>query len=148
MNKKEARDILFTLVYEYEFNPEKTADEIYKAALTEREFENFRYIKKGLSDIIAKKDRLCEIIERYSGDWKVSRIAPVTRAILFVATYDMVCKSTSANIAINEAIELAKKYDDVSASAFINGILNSIGKDADSIKAEKTESEEIAEDNE
>jgi len=55
MNKKEAREILFTLVYEYEFNREKDALEIYEDARTEREFENYRYIKKGLSDIVSKR---------------------------------------------------------------------------------------------
>ena len=135
MNKKEARDILFTLVYEYEFNREKNASEIYEDARAEREFENFRYIKKGLSDIVAKRDVLAGIIEEYSDGWKVSRIAPVTRSILFVAAYDIVIKSTSFGIAINEAVELGKKYDEASAVPFINGILNSIAENLETIKA-------------
>jgi N utilization substance protein B len=139
MNKKEARDILFTLVFEYEFNPEKNAADIYESALEERGFENFRYIKKGLSDIIAKRDFLAEVIEKYSEGWKISRMAPATRSILFVAAYDMILKSTPCGIAINEAVELAKKYDDLSSVAFINGILNSITKDIDSLKEVKEE---------
>ncbi len=135
MNKREAREILFTLVFEYEFNREKNASEIYEDARTEREFENFRYIKKGLSDITCKRDDLARIIEEYSDGWKVSRIAPVTRAILFVAVYDMVLKSTACGIAINEAVELGKKYDEATAVPFINGILNSIADNLDLIKA-------------
>lgn len=134
MNKKEAREILFTLVYEYEFNKEKSASEIYEDARTEREFENYRYIKKGLSDIVEKREVLAEIIEKYSDGWKISRIAPVTRAVLLVAAYDMIFKSTSFGIAINEAVEIGKKYDDTAAVPFINGILNSIAKEIDSIK--------------
>lgn len=139
MNKKEARDILFTLVFEYEFNSEKSAVEIYDNALIERGFENFRYIKKGLSDIVAKRDFLADAIEKYSDGWKISRMAPATRSILFVAAYDMLCKSTACGIAINEAVELAKKYDDPSAVAFVNGILNSIAKNIDSLKEVKEE---------
>lgn len=142
MNKKEARDILFTLIYEYEFNPEKSADDIYKTAIAERGFENFRYIKKGLSDIILKRDSISKIIEDYSEGWKISRIAPVTRSVLFVAFYDMVFKNTSCAVAINEAIELAKKYDDAAAVPFINGILNSVAQNVDSLKAEHISSEE------
>ncbi|MBE6707766.1 MAG: transcription antitermination factor NusB [Ruminococcaceae bacterium] len=138
MNKKEAREILFTLVYEYEFNREKDALEIYEDARTEREFENYRYIKKGLSDIVSKRGVLSDIIEKYSDGWKVSRIAPVTRAVLLVATYDMICKSTSCGIAINEAVEIAKKYDDPAAVPFVNGILNSIAKDTATIKENLT----------
>lgn len=129
MNKKEAREILFTLVYEYEFNREKDALTIYEEARAEREFENFRYIKKGLSDIIEKREELAEIIEKYSDGWKISRIAPVTRAILFVAAYDIAVKGTSAGIAINEAVELGKKYDEAASVPFLNGVLNSIAKD-------------------
>ncbi len=134
MNKKEAREILFTLVYEYEFNREKNALEIYDDARNEREFENYRYIKKGLSTIVSKREFLAELIEKYSDGWKISRIAPVTRAILFVAVYDMICKNTSFGIAINEAVEIGKKYDDPAAVPFVNGILNSISKDIETIK--------------
>jgi len=136
MNKREARDILFTLVYEYEFNREKSAADIYDDAREERGFENFRYIKKGLSDIVLNRDRLSQIIEKYADGWKMSRIAPVTRSILLVAAYDIVYKSVPCGIAINEAVELGKKYDEASAVPFINGILNSISADVDSLKAD------------
>lgn len=135
MKKSEARDILFTLVYESEFNPQLSAAEIYDKARESRGFEPFRYIKKGLSDIVTNRDIIAGIIEKRSNGWKVSRIAPVTRAILFVAVYDIVFKSTAFGIAINEAVELAKKYDDEAAVAFINGVLDSIAKDIESIRA-------------
>lgn len=142
MNKKEARDILFTLVYEYEFNPEKAAEDLYMTALNDRGFENFRYIKKGLSDIISNRESISQIINSHSDTWKTARIAPVTRSILFVAVYDMVYKNTSCGIAINEAVELAKKYDDSAAVPFINGILNSVAGNLDLLKAEYTSAEE------
>lgn len=71
MNKKEAREILVTLVYESEFNREKSAADIYEYALEERGLEPFRYIKKGLSDIIEKRDVLADIIEKRADGWKV-----------------------------------------------------------------------------
>jgi len=50
----------------------------------------------------------------------------------------MICKSTSCGIAINEAVEIAKKYDDPAAVPFVNGILNSIAKDTATIKENLT----------
>lgn len=135
MDKREAREILFTLVYEYEFNPDKSASDIYDNARADRGFENFRYIKKGLVDIIAKRDFLASVVEKYSNNWKITRIAPVTRSLLFVAAYDMVIKTTPVGIAINEVLELAKKYDTEQSVSFINGILNSISDNIDEIKA-------------
>ena len=65
------------------------------------------------------------MIDSLADGWNVDRIAPVTKAILAVALYDIKVKSLAPNIAINEAVELAKKYDADTASAFVNGILNS-----------------------
>lgn len=125
MTKSEARDILFTLVYESEFSPEKSAADIYESAREERGFENYRYIKKGLEYIIAEKAYFEKMIDSLADGWNVDRIAPVTKAILTVALYDIKVKSLAPNIAINEAVELAKKYDADTAPSFVNGILNS-----------------------
>ena len=145
MDKREAREILFTLVYEYEFNTDKSAEEIYDNARNDREFENFRYIKKGLTDIIANKGFLSDVIEKYSSNWKISRIAPVTSSLLYVAIYDMVIKTTPVGIAINEVLELAKKYDTEQSVSFINGILNSISDNMEEIKsARENESEAVS----
>ena len=137
MDKKEAREILFTLVYEYEFNGDKSAADIYDNAREERGFEPFRYIKKGLTDIAQNRDYLANVIEKNAENWSVGRIAPVTRSILFIGAYDMIFKSTPAGIAINEAVELAKKYDEDASASFINGILNSIAQNIDEIKAQR-----------
>lgn len=146
MNKKEAREILVTLVFESEFNRDKSASDIYEYALEERGFEPFRYIKKGLSDIVEKRDVLADIIEGRADGWKVSRMAPMTRSVLLVAAYDMVYKSCPCGVAINEALELAKKYDDDAAPAFINGVLNKIAEELDAIKADIAEKSKSAED--
>lgn len=138
MNKKDAREILVTLVFESEFNRDKSAADIYECAREERGFEPFRYIKKGLSDIIEKRDSLASIIEKRADGWKVSRMAPMTRSVLLVATYDMTYKSCPCGVAINEALELAKKYDADAAPAFINGVLNKIAEDLNEIKWEIT----------
>ena len=141
MNKREAREILFTLVYEYEFNREKSAVEIYNMAREERGFDSFRYIKKGLADIVDKRDYLCGVIEKRSDGWKISRMAPVTRSILMIAVYDMACKNLPCEIAINEAVELAKKYDESASAAFVNGVLNKVSRDLGEIRVENTAQE-------
>lgn len=137
MDKKEAREILFTLVYEYEFNRDRSAADIYDIAREERKFEPFRYIKKGLTDIASNRNYLSDLIEQYAENWSTERIAPVTRSILFIGAYDMIFKSTPASIAINEAVELAKKYDEEASASFVNGILNGIAQNIDTIKAQR-----------
>ena len=147
MTKSEAREILFTLVYESVFSPEKSAADIYENARNERGFENYRYIKKGLEYIVAERTRLEQMIGSLSNGWNADRIAPVTKAILCVALYDIKVKSLAPSIAINEAVELAKKYDADTAPAFVNGILNSaVTADFPSGAEAATDSEEDAPD--
>ena len=134
MTKSEAREILFTLVFEAEFNPEKSASEIYEIAKEERGFENFRYIKKALEYIVANRNELVSMIESHSEEWNFSRMSAATRAVLLIGTYDMKIKNLAPDIAINEAVNLSKKYDEDSAYPFVNGVLNSV-KDAPVLSA-------------
>ena len=57
----------------------------------------------------------------------------VTAAILHLSIYEMLMTDIPAKAAINEAVELAKKYDEGAAPAFINGILNRIARDSGKI---------------
>ena len=61
--------------------------------------------------------------------WSIERIAKIDLAILKLAIYEMVYSKTPYKVVINEAVELAKKYGDDNAKAFINGILASIVKE-------------------
>ena len=62
-------------------------------------------------------------------DWKLERISKTNIAILKLAIYEIKYADTPFKVAINEAVELAKKYGEDSSSAFVNGILASIVKE-------------------
>ena len=62
-------------------------------------------------------------------DWKIERISKVDIAILKLAIYEILYKELAYKIAINEAVELAKKYGEDQSPAFINGILASVLKE-------------------
>ena len=67
---------------------------------------------------------------KFSKGWKLSRLSKVTLAILRLAVYEMLYDKLAYNIVINEAVELAKKYDEEKAPKFVNGILNNIADSA------------------
>ncbi len=69
------------------------------------------------------------LIEEDSKNWKISRLSPVTAAILHLGVYEMLNTDIPPKVAINESVELAKEYDDGSSPAFVNGILNRIARD-------------------
>ena len=72
------------------------------------------------------------LLSKFSNGWKTDRMSRVSRAVLRLGTYEMLyCKDIPANVSLNEAVELAKKFDDPKARAFVNGVLNSIKTELD-----------------
>lgn len=77
--------------------------------------------------VLKNKDRIDEVIERYSSNWKIKRMACVDRNVLRLAVYELLyCADIPAKVTINEAIDIGKKFGTSESGAFINGILDSI----------------------
>ena len=128
MNRTEMREQAFVLLFEKEFFKDKPAheiEEIYSenmAALSD-------YAKEVFENTVFHKDEFDEIIERYSNGWKLNRIPKVNLSILRLALYEIIyVDGVPENVAINEAVELAKKYSGKEDFAFINGILGSYSR--------------------
>ena len=84
----------------------------------------FLEITKGIIPIISELD---EIVERFSDNWKISRMSCVDRNAIRIAVYEMFfCEDVPVKVSINEAINLGKKFDTEESGAFVNGILDSI----------------------
>ena len=80
-----------------------------------------------MGGVVDRKNDLDGIIERYSNNWKMRRMACVDRNVLRLAVYEMLyCTDIPAKVAINEAIDIGKKFGSSESGAFINGILDSI----------------------
>jgi N utilization substance protein B len=80
-----------------------------------------------LSGVIEKRLEIDTVIERFSSNWKMNRMACVDRNIMRIAVYEiMYCQDIPPKVSINEAIDIGKKYGTEDSGAFINGILDSI----------------------
>nr|CBX29534.1 N utilization substance protein B homolog [uncultured Desulfobacterium sp.] len=67
------------------------------------------------------------IIERFSSNWKISRMSCVDRNIMRIAVFELVwCDDIPCKVSINEAIDIGKKYGTDESGPFINGILDSV----------------------
>lgn len=88
------------------------------------------YIKNVVFGVMEKYDELLEIIgENLASGWKFDRISKVARAVLLLAVYEIkFVEDVPEAVAINEAVELAKKYDMPDSSAFVNGVLAGVVK--------------------
>jgi N utilization substance protein B len=85
------------------------------------------YFKRLTEGVVQYKDHIDKVIEQYSSNWKVRRMACVDRNILRLAVFELLyCGDIPAKVSINEAIDIAKKFGSSESGSFINGILDSI----------------------
>lgn len=130
IKRKEAREMLFTLLFETEFKSGDSVDEVYGISAENREIPEDAYIKKSFFEINEKADLLDNVISKYARGWKADRLSKVSRSVIRLAVYEILfCKDIPANVSVSEAVELAKKYGEDKARAFVNGVLSSIVKD-------------------
>ena len=79
--------------------------------------------------VTEKQDDIDRLIESCAENWKMSRMAVVDRNILRLGTCEILyCEDIPTKVAINESIELAKKFGDLESSRFVNGILDQVAK--------------------
>ena len=127
MTRREAREAVFSLLFETEFRSDEDTAEIFATSCEERELIPDEYIKNTYYGIQEHKSELDEKIAAHARGWKTERLTRVSRSILRLAVYEMLyCKEIPTSVSLNEAIELAKKFEDEKARPFINGVLNSI----------------------
>lgn len=127
MNRKQQREAVFHLLFESDFRRDETPEEIFAVWCEENGEPESGYIKDAYFGVHRNMDQIDATIERHSNGWRIGRLARVSRAIIRLCTYEMIFDSDVPNaVAINEAIELSKKYDDDKARSFINGVLGGI----------------------
>ena len=132
MNRTAMRELAFKLVYEIEVQKEESEEEL-KIFLENNNItdENvINYLQDTVNGIKEHSSEIDELISRNLKDnWSLNRISKINLSLIKLAIYEMLYKNIPYKVAINEVVELAKKYADDSAPVFINGSLASIVKE-------------------
>ena len=120
------REQALCLLYSYTFNKDDPElDAFYENALTLNGYEDSAYLRTVFYGVVNNADKLDAIIAKYAIGWKLERIARISLTLMRICLFEAEnLEDVPASVAINEAVELAKKYDTDEAPAFINGILN------------------------
>lgn len=138
MDRTEAREVAFKALYQLEFTPIDEED-FYETLSIENAIEEdtkvqqrrLTYIENAVKGTRKYLNEIDEIIKPYlKKGWTLERLSTADRNIIRLAVYEMQFAEDklSMAIAINEAVKLAKKYGADGSSRFVNGVLNSIGK--------------------
>ena len=126
MHRRDARELVLHVLYEREF-----VDTAIAEMISDLEPEDQgQYVEETLRGVVDRLGGLDEMIERYAVGWHVERLAVLDRNILRLGLYELLYSpDIPAEVAINEAVELSKKYGTENAQSFINGILDRVWKD-------------------
>ena len=144
MTRHDAREISLHIIFAMDYF-DGSLEQLCDRYLSEQNFSRFAedcgiygekvsqkqrdYITEVVGGVYTHRAELDAFIEKYAVGWTISRLSKITCAILRLAFFECIYMSdVPTSAAINEAVELAKKYDDEQAAGFINGILGSFAR--------------------
>lgn len=130
MTRRESREQAVCCLYEYEVQPEKTVAEIAEAAAEQRGQAFSPFAWQIAETAVANLQEIDALIADASDNWRFGRIGKVSLAILRIAVCELcfLPERTPDEIAVNEALELARLFDTDKAIPYINGVLAKVIK--------------------
>lgn len=128
MTRRESRICVFELLYETDFHKDEDPAEIYERSLSARDVKGSEFAKQLFILCVEKLAEIDDIISESAENWKLSRMSAVTKSLLRIAVGEMLYTDVPPKACINEAVEIAKLYDEGKAPRFINGVLNKIAR--------------------
>jgi N utilization substance protein B len=132
MSRRQAREMALQTLYQLDFNPVEP-EAALEAAVEEAggiDDKTRAYAQGLVNGALANRQAIDEVIKGASAEWRLERMASVDRNIARIAIFEMRFsdENLSANVVINEAVELAKAFGTDDSSRFVNGILGSLVK--------------------
>ncbi|HXZ18324.1 MAG TPA: transcription antitermination factor NusB [Candidatus Acidoferrales bacterium] len=125
--RRKARELALQLLYQWEAggeSPEKAEKAFWqgaKAAAQTREFAH-----RLFTGTVAAAPQLDALVERHATNWRLDRMSAIDRNILRLAAFELKFATAPARVVLDEAVELAKKFSDDAAPAFVNGVLDAV----------------------
>lgn len=132
MMRSELREHVFKMLFQIEFNdaedmPERLKN--YFELLEDAADKDREYIQKKYEAVIAKMPEIDSLLNENAKGWKTTRMNKVDLSVLRLAVYEMKWdEDIPEGVAINEAVELAKRFGGENSGSFVNGILGKLAK--------------------
>ncbi|MDD6010773.1 MAG: transcription antitermination factor NusB [Lachnospiraceae bacterium] len=133
MSRHKLREQVFKLLFRIEFNDSVEMEEqkelFFTTSDVETTEEESRYIEEKYQAVVDKLDKIDELISSNAKGWSIDRMSKVDLTILRLGVYEMIFDDTiPEDVALNEAIELAKEFGQDQSYSFINGVLAKLHK--------------------
>ena len=129
MTRREAREQAFMVLFEKIFDNESTISEIVEIAKENDLIKINSFAEVLLKAVENNGEEIDSVIEANLQDWTISRLPKVSLAVLRLAVAEIkYVDEVPDGVAVNEAVELAKKYGTAVDASFINGVLGAVAK--------------------
>lgn len=129
ITRSASREMAFVLLFEFLIKGDETAEEIWENAIEFPTLKQSPYATDVFFGCTGGAEKINAVIEPCLVGWKQERVSYVSKALLMLATYEMLyVEDVPYKVAIDEAVKLSKKYESGKAYAFINGVLNAVAE--------------------
>ncbi|MBX9789260.1 MAG: transcription antitermination factor NusB [Pirellulales bacterium] len=123
--RSRAREVALQVLFQDDLNPRANpavADEFIAARLSSPELIEFA--RSLVSGVRRNRGELDALLSRTADNWSLDRMASTDRNVLRLGAYEILYTDTPNRVAINEAVELARRFGSAQSSQFVNGILD------------------------
>ncbi len=125
LRRSRAREIALQVLFQDDVNPPETAvvtAMFLEARLNSPELQDFA--KTLIAGVRSNRDELDKLLSKTADNWAVDRMAATDRNVLRLGAFEILYSETPDRVAINEAVELAKRFGSKQSAQFVNGILD------------------------
>jgi N utilization substance protein B len=128
--RRKAREIALQMLYQMEVNPGEPREALelfWKGLSASQPVKEF--VNRIVTGVHVRQDEIDTLLARHSEHWRLDRMDRVDKSILRMGVFEiMFCDDIPVKVAMNEAVNLGKKFGAEESGAFINGILDKISK--------------------
>lgn len=129
MNRRESREQAFVFIFEKSFNTDMSLEELIENAELADDTVTDDFAVRLFNGVYNNIAELDDVISKHLNGWAINRIPRVTLCLLRLAVYQMnMCEDIPVSVAINESVELAKKFATEEDASYLNGVLGSISR--------------------
>jgi len=123
--RSRAREVAFQILYQDDFNPEvapASGESLLRRRL--RSPDLLEFARDLVAGVRRHRQRIDHVLQQTAANWSLGRMAATDRNVLRLGAYELLYADTPHRVAINEAVELAKRFGTAHSAQFVNGILD------------------------
>jgi len=123
--RSRAREVAFQVLYQDDLNP-RAGPAIGDALLQQRlhSADLLQFARDLVAGVRRHRPEIDTLLERTAANWSLQRMAATDRNVLRLGAYEILHADTPDRVAINEAVELARRFGSAQSAQFVNGILD------------------------